>query len=1466
MTLSFDLLQTQAVLIGNSEYPSDPKGLPALPSVKNNIDKLWEILADPKIVGLPEKNISLIRERESNTVASGLARICGEARQGLIVYYAGHGLVGDNGKLFLATRDSTHAHLDYNSLEFQKVKKAIHDSPASQKILILDCCYSGRAFDHGLGPTGGNEGAVFPIQGAFTMAACRGYELAFAPKDETYTLFTGELIWLLENGIRMHETRGITLKQVFEQIRHELSKNPNLPEPQKGSFQFGGDLVFALNRAFPSLLKRIQAQRQRFSVGYPQASQAATSLLLEVEKGLGALEKDKLEGIRNCIENCRQKIEYLSPNVANIDSFRDLKNAGPMAYRGMHSIKRIQEFKVSFLDEDGKPRSDLGYVFNELAENILTFTSWLYLTARWQTEPADDAWKARLGSELPPKRLSGEYQLLDGAYRDLLRVAEQESQWERIVAFCGEIMNLDPSLKNQVEPLLVRTEFRSLLKNWRESLHDCRLAQAGEDLRRLDNLFQDHQRIQICSAEELKVFDALRQKTALIEELRAGIDHLLANVFDKALRAFVLVSERTAGEDSLRRTADRLKNLAQHLAGLQDFAAVVVKVEQSRGEEPELEVDWGDLFRRLLAFEEAHKRLRALLAEPDLVNEFGRVFRNLLDETVSLQELLPEVDEQRLQRAIGDARTGKRLFDLHQKFLVMLKAADSEGARELLGKLEKHWPTARRWVEYLDLVKNKRSELKQIVESFEKAPIHPLEDFDWQALAARTIELAGSCRPLQAFFEDQVRPERERIGASCFIDLDEIDRLRAAIQKRAKAMALFKEALGLIQVGGFSKALDRLGDAFSQDPSLEAVRPYQEETQQAQALNRELGEIERSIDPSAKGEVLERLEAIDLSSDHLAYQWLKSRKDRIADRVFSQVASKKEKWLQVLKKLRQNPYVQGPVLGEAGVAPKGFHQILALRVRDRAHLEKIIAQIKKTSLKKLDRLAFEGFLDREHQDSPALLTAMGRFHQAMGLIEQQLEKACRPIWYYAKGMLHYIQYLNITHETIAGGNRAASDLQRACFHLLPFFFAASYQRTIAENEPGLDMEHFGGEAAAHLEQLVLTSGEKEVVAAFYKLKFFVQIRCQLAKLCELPFDYFGLRDVETDEIAPEALRADMGRIEKKAGKLPANRQGRARELIGQLRLLFSAEASDALVLFLQKRFSEARQKLPPWIGRLCGEEPGPEIAKKSMAVYGENGRPKYDEDLIRLQALIQQRQLLALLEQCESHRATRAKDPRAAMQEFRISLAGMGSSLSQYKGADKPSLVEELIQPIAAKLKAFTENLPRDTPIPTKFELAVTLVRLESLLHELDAALVSPSFSEFALRFSLGVSQQTSGRMLRFWEQNDMKDRKNISQFIDNVAIHERQLSELNELWPGNNDTWFLLGEAACMRILTREPGENIDSVVKWVSFRLNELCRKALKAGASGALNDLQKLKATVDRVQKQKNLYGFTKHFGGF
>ena len=249
MIPDFDLARTRVILIGTSESPNDPMHLPPLPAVRFNLSAMMRAFEDESIVGIDYRNIFTILDADTpSDITRRLARIAKQATDTLIVYYAGHGIISRrNRELLLATYSTTEDECDQTALKFEELKQAISNSIAKKKIVILDCCYSGRAFVGHMGGLGSflRNAIDRKPAGACWITATNSNTEAKSPEGSKYTAFTGELLSVLENGIP--EVDALTLDRVFKEVRARLLAR-EFPEPQFYNHQDGGNLIVAKNR------------------------------------------------------------------------------------------------------------------------------------------------------------------------------------------------------------------------------------------------------------------------------------------------------------------------------------------------------------------------------------------------------------------------------------------------------------------------------------------------------------------------------------------------------------------------------------------------------------------------------------------------------------------------------------------------------------------------------------------------------------------------------------------------------------------------------------------------------------------------------------------------------------------------------------------------------------------------------------------------------------------------------------------------------------------------------------------------------------------------------------------------------------------------------------------------------------------------------------------------------------------
>ncbi|MFC9529033.1 ATP-binding protein [Streptomyces sp. NPDC056975] len=233
--------RSRVVLVGASRFAQ----LPELPAVAPNVAELLDVFTSEEVWGLPADHCTVLRNPSGpRAVSQALKQAASEATDTLIFYYAGHGLIDPGtGELYLALFDS-HAHEVYDSaVPYQWIRRPLESSRAVRRIVVLDCCYSGRvlgAMSEGLG--------LAEIDGTYLLAATAENALALAPPGERFTAFTGEFVTLLRQGVS-GAGELLTLNEIYERMRSSL-RAAQRPEPQCRDRNSLGMVPFVPNPAY----------------------------------------------------------------------------------------------------------------------------------------------------------------------------------------------------------------------------------------------------------------------------------------------------------------------------------------------------------------------------------------------------------------------------------------------------------------------------------------------------------------------------------------------------------------------------------------------------------------------------------------------------------------------------------------------------------------------------------------------------------------------------------------------------------------------------------------------------------------------------------------------------------------------------------------------------------------------------------------------------------------------------------------------------------------------------------------------------------------------------------------------------------------------------------------------------------------------------------------------------------------
>ena len=241
-----------ALIIGSNKY--DDQKLAQLKTPAADSQALAKIL-DDKTIGSFDEVTPLINQTETKVRRAISAFLTNKKPDDLVLlYFSGHGILDDRGRLYLALKDTQVNLLKATSIPSSFIADEMDTCRSKRQILILDCCHSG-AFERGAKGEqkaitettfeGSGFGRVVLTASNSTQYALEGDQVI---KQTELSLFTHFLLEGLKTGEADVNNDGhISLDEWYDYTYARVISETPKQVPHKWSYNQQGDLIIAKN-------------------------------------------------------------------------------------------------------------------------------------------------------------------------------------------------------------------------------------------------------------------------------------------------------------------------------------------------------------------------------------------------------------------------------------------------------------------------------------------------------------------------------------------------------------------------------------------------------------------------------------------------------------------------------------------------------------------------------------------------------------------------------------------------------------------------------------------------------------------------------------------------------------------------------------------------------------------------------------------------------------------------------------------------------------------------------------------------------------------------------------------------------------------------------------------------------------------------------------------------------------------
>jgi len=304
-----------ALIVASSEF-SDPT-LQRLVAPGLDAVGLERVLTDPKIGKFEVKTLINQPAFEVQREIEVFLTDC-KKEDIVLLYFSGHGVKDDDGRLYLATSDTRRGYFRSTAIPSIFINETMAASRSRQQVLILDCCHSG-AFARGMVAKGGESVDLrerFEGRGRVVLTASNATQYAFQGEEiigeAQQSVFTRYLVQGLETGEADRNSDGwISVNELYDYAyEHVIEETPQQTPRIWTDLQ--GDIMIAAN---PKGTEEMTAEDARLATLYADGLAALTSG--QWKQALGTFER--IQSVKPGYRDVVTQIARLKPVVVAME-------------------------------------------------------------------------------------------------------------------------------------------------------------------------------------------------------------------------------------------------------------------------------------------------------------------------------------------------------------------------------------------------------------------------------------------------------------------------------------------------------------------------------------------------------------------------------------------------------------------------------------------------------------------------------------------------------------------------------------------------------------------------------------------------------------------------------------------------------------------------------------------------------------------------------------------------------------------------------------------------------------------------------------------------------------------------------------------------------------------------------------------------------------------------------------------